>query len=93
MELTAVIRALERLKHAARSAHPPRRKVRVLTDSQWLAFCASGKWKRKANLDLWERYERAAAGMEIEWEWQPRNVTEPMREVDRLAKAAAARAC
>jgi len=90
MELTAAIRALESLKRTSKSGARTLQKVRMVTDSRWLAFCASGKWKRKANLDLWERYDQATAGMEIEWEWQPRNISEPMREVDRLSKAAAA---
>ena len=84
MELMAIVAALEGLG-------VERKPIRILTDSQWLASCASGKWKRKANLDLWQRFDRAAAGKRLHWEWQPRNTTDHMVEVDRLAKEAARR--
>ncbi|GIW40198.1 MAG: ribonuclease H [Candidatus Binatia bacterium] len=84
MELTALLRALERLE-------PETRYVQVVTDSQWLAFCASGKWKRRANLDLWKRFEELARGKKIDWIWQERNVTEDMRDVDERARGEAQR--
>ena len=53
MELVAVIEALEHVP----GAHP----CSVHTDSAWVIGCATGKMKRKANLDLWAQYDAVAA--------------------------------
>jgi ribonuclease HI len=74
MELTAVIRALEALKHRCR--------VRLHTDSQyvqlgistWIHDWKKRKWrtadkKPVKNEDLWKRLDELAAEHEIEWLW------------------------
>lgn len=58
MELQAVIEALEFVKEKS---------IRIHTDSQLVMKCAQGEWKRKANLDLWEIYDRLSKDRIIEW--------------------------
>jgi ribonuclease HI len=94
MELTAVIRALEALKHPS--------EVRVLTDSEyvrrgiteWVKSWKARGWRtadRKPvkNQDLWERLDELAAGHQIEWRWVRGHSGVPGNErVDRLANEA-----
>jgi len=74
MELTAVIRALEALKHPS--------KVEIYTDSEyvmkgiteWLAAWKRRGWKtadRKPvkNADLWRELDELAGRHEIRWHW------------------------
>jgi len=61
MELQAVIQGIERLE----SPH----RVNVMTDSRYVWECASGKWQRKANLDLWERFDEVSKEHEIQVYW------------------------
>jgi ribonuclease HI len=74
MEIMAAIVALESLNG--------RRKVRLVTDSQYLQLGITEwikNWKKRGwltssrkpvkNLDLWQRLDNAAARHEIEWEW------------------------
>jgi len=74
MELTAVIRGLEALKH--------RCAVRVYTDSQYVQKGISQwihDWKRRGwrtadkkpvkNIDLWQRLDALAQGHHVEWHW------------------------
>jgi ribonuclease HI len=41
----------------------------VYTDSKLVMNCASNLWKRKANLDLWELYDKASVDKTIHWKW------------------------
>lgn len=78
MELQAVIEAL---KFAVGSKHT------IYTDSKWVINCASGVWKRKANLDMWAKYNAASLGKTIEWSWVKGHSGNPDNEcVDRLAR-------
>lgn len=49
MELTAVIEALKFIKN--------NQEYIIFTDSLLTINCATGKWKRKSNLDLWSIYD------------------------------------
>jgi ribonuclease HI len=60
MELRAVIEALLFVQDD---------EYNIYTDSQLTMNCAMGVWKRKANLDLWERYESALRGRKLNWHW------------------------
>lgn len=60
MEMMAVIQGLEALKQPCR--------VVVVTDSQYVIGGMTG-WKRRKNLDLWERLDRAANRHTVEWRW------------------------
>jgi ribonuclease HI len=94
MELTAVIRALEALKHPS--------EARIFTDSEyvrrgiteWVKNWKARGWKtadRKPvkNQDLWEQLDALAAGHKIEWRWVKGHSGVPGNErVDRLANEA-----
>ncbi len=43
--------------------------VIVRTDSQLVLLCATGRWNRKANLDLWKMLDEVSAGREVMYEW------------------------
>jgi ribonuclease HI len=61
MELTAIIEALSSIKSGSECT--------IYTDSQLCINCAIGKWKRKANLDLWEKYDILSQNKIIHFEW------------------------
>ncbi len=61
MEITA---ALEGVLHT-----PPGAEVLVHTDSQYVFGCMTQGWKRRANLDLWEKLDAAAGARKVRWEW------------------------
>jgi len=91
MELTAVIRALEALKHPS--------EVEVYTDSQYVQKGISEwlhAWKRRGwrtadkkpvkNVDLWQELERAAARHRVSWHWVKGHAGHPENErADALA--------
>jgi len=61
MEMMAAICGLEALSSPS--------EVTLYADSQILQQGASGAWKCKANRDLWQRLDRAAAQHQISWKW------------------------
>jgi len=91
MELTAVIEALQQLKHRCR--------VVVHTDSQyvqlgmteWLPGWIRRGWRTASkapvkNEDLWRRLNELSAGHEIEWRWVRGHAGDPGNErADALA--------
>ena len=91
MELTAVIRALEALKHPST--------VEVYTDSQYVQKGISEwlpDWKRRGwrtadkkpvkNVDLWQELERAAGKHRVSWHWVKGHAGHPENErADALA--------
>ena len=91
MELTAVIRALETLKHPST--------VEVYTDSQYVQKGISEwlpDWKRRGwrtadkkpvkNVDLWQELERAAGKHRVTWHWVKGHAGHPENErADALA--------
>lgn len=80
MELTAVI---ESLKHINVNE-----KCKIYSDSQLTINCASGKWKRKANLDLWSEYDKVSKDKIIEFEWvKAHNGNKYNEMVDKMALA------
>ena len=62
-ELQAIINAVEHAK--ARGAD----RVTIHTDSQLCINCATGKWKRKANLDLWRAYADGCTSINVRFVW------------------------
>ncbi len=84
MELTAVIEALRALTEPCA--------VTIYTDSELIANCAQGRWKRKHNLDLWVEYDRAKAQHSVRFEWVRGHAGHPLNErVDKLASDQAKR--
>lgn len=60
MELQAVIEALLFVDGP---------EYHLYTDSQYTLKCATGVWRRKANLDLWDDYDAALRNRTIHWHW------------------------
>lgn len=60
MELQAVIEGLKALKEPC--------KVTIYTDSELIAKCGQGLWKRKKNVDLWMEYNVAVQGHQVSYE-------------------------
>jgi ribonuclease HI len=94
MELTAVIRALEALKHPVQAnlytdSEYVRRGVR-----EWLPEWKSRGWLTAArkpvkNQDLWEQLDRLITGHDIDWHWvRGHSGVAGNERVDRLANAA-----
>jgi ribonuclease HI len=61
MEMMAVIAALESMKWPTAAV--------IYSDSKLVINCASGRWKRKKNLDLWKRLDAAASRHDLRWQW------------------------
>ena len=59
MELSAVIEFL--------SYFPLEKDITIYSDSLYVINCASGMWKRKKNIDLWNKYEEVLRGRHIQW--------------------------
>jgi ribonuclease HI len=89
MELTAVIRALERLPALGEMPDG----VTVFTDSQYVQKGISEwiiGWKRKGwitankqpvkNADLWRKLDALAAGYPLSWKWVKGHAGNPMNE-------------
>ena len=78
-EIVAACLGLEALKEPCR--------VEVISDSQYVVKTMTGLFKRKANLDLWERLDAAANRHRIEWTWTRGHAGHPVQEIcDRAAK-------
>jgi ribonuclease HI len=60
-ELLAAIAALEALDSPA--------EVEIVSDSMYLVMCGRGEWRRKTNLDLWARLEKAATPHRVIYTW------------------------
>lgn len=43
--------------------------VKVFTDSRYVVETMSGRFRRKTNLQWWERLDRAASKHKVHWEW------------------------
>lgn len=61
MELMGVIEAL---------AHVPEgSEAMIRSDSQYLIFTMTRRWKRSANLDLWHKLDELTANRHVQWMW------------------------
>ncbi|HEX8888469.1 MAG TPA: RNase H family protein [Pyrinomonadaceae bacterium] len=60
-EIAAASLGLEALREPCR--------VRVVTDSRYVVETMSGRFRRKSNLEWWERLDKAAHPHKISWEW------------------------
>lgn len=61
MEVMAVILALEKI--------PEKSVVFVYSDSQYVIKTMEGYFRKKKNIDLWQRLEQACEGKKMEWSW------------------------
>lgn len=81
MELMAIVKALE---------FATQQKYEIFTDSKLTLNCATGVWKRKANLDLWSEYDKLCKKYDLKWTWiKAHNGTEFNEIVDKAARDAA----
>ncbi len=81
MELLAVIESLEFVQGSV---------YNIYTDSDLTLKCATGVWKRKANLDLWERFNKISKGKKLHWFWvKAHNGNKYNEIVDKLANSEA----
>lgn len=79
MELTAVIEALN-------FCHD-KKNIVIYSDSMYVIKCAKGEWKRKKNVDLWNKYTIVSKDKNIKWVWVKGHSNDHYNEiVDALAK-------
>ena len=82
MELEAVINAIEFSKGNSKNL-----KLIINTDSDLTIKCATGIYKIKANLDLWDKFNEISKGINIEWIWVKAHNGNYYNEiVDKLAR-------
>lgn len=61
--------------------------VHLFTDSRYVVETMSGRFRRKANHDWWQRLDKAASPHQIEWEWTRGHAGHVIQEaVDRAAR-------
>lgn len=60
-EIIAATLGLEALREPCR--------VRVVTDSRYVVETMAGRFRKRANLDLWQKLERATDDHRISWTW------------------------
>jgi ribonuclease HI len=66
-------------------------RVRVVTDSRYVVETMSGRFRRKSNLEWWERLDSAASRHKISWEWAKGHAGHVIQEAaDRAARRIAA---
>jgi ribonuclease HI len=84
MELTAVIEGLK--------ATPEGASVTVVSDSQYVVYTITRKWKRNANQDLWLALDQARAARQVRWQYVRGHAGHAYNErCDQLAVAEIAR--
>ncbi|MBO6170461.1 MAG: ribonuclease HI [Bacteroidales bacterium] len=82
MELLAVIKGLEAILWKGAT-------VEVWSDSQYVVNTVTQGWKRKKNVDLWERFDALAPEFNIRFHWLKGHAGHPENErCDALAVAA-----
>lgn len=78
MEITAVIESID---------FAQKNDMVIYTDSKYVINCATNKWKRKVNVDLWRKYDEVSFGKNIEFMWVKSHTGDKYNEmVDELAK-------
>jgi ribonuclease HI len=78
MELRAVIEGIKLLSEDS--------VCKIYTDSKLVINCATGLWKRKANIDMWEEYDKIVRNKIINYEWvKGHNGNYYNEKVDKLA--------
>lgn len=82
MEQMAAIVALESIKTPS--------EVTIISDSQYVICTYTKNWKRKVNLDLWERFDKAIAfHTKVNFEWVKGHADNQYNKIcDRLAQEA-----
>jgi len=82
MELTAAIEGLRIIPNGTR--------VVLRTDSQYVVKTMTLGWKRKLNVDLWEKLDHEVEQRDVHFEWVEGHAGDPLNEeADRNARNAA----
>lgn len=64
--------------------------VDLFTDSRYVVETMSGNFRRKTNLDWWDRLDKAASRHEVKWKWTQGHAGHVIQEaVDRAARRVA----
>ncbi|MEO8074591.1 MAG: RNase H family protein [Acidobacteriota bacterium] len=62
-------------------------KVRLLSDSRYVVQTMTGNFRKKTNLDWWEKLENSARKHDIKWEWVKGHAGHEVQEVaDKMAR-------
>lgn len=71
MEMMAIIKALEYVRHNAGVAEEnfSQIKIKIHSDSNLIIQTLLQNWKRKKNTDLWAEMDKARAWLKIDWIW------------------------
>ena len=78
MELKAVIEGLKIIKE--------KEECKIFSDSLYVINCATGKWKRKLNLEMWKEYDKVSNNKIISFEWiKGHSGNEYNEKVDKMA--------
>lgn len=65
--------------------------VKLFTDSRYVVETMSGRFRRKTNLEWWNRLDRAAGKHKVHWEWTRGHAGDLLQEaVDKAARRIAA---
>lgn len=65
--------------------------VKLFTDSRYVVETMSGRFRRKTNLEWWQRLDRAASRHKVHWEWTRGHVGHLLQEAaDNAARRIAA---
>lgn len=81
MEMMACIVGLESISEPSQ--------VKVISDSQYVIGCATLGWKRKKNVDLWERFDKAMSKHQVTFDWvKGHNTDKYNNECDKIAQEA-----
>ncbi|NDD64014.1 MAG: ribonuclease HI [Acidobacteria bacterium] len=54
--------------------------VKIVTDSQYVVKTMKGLFKRKTNLEFWQRLDLAASTHEVTWSWTRGHAGHPIQE-------------
>lgn len=78
-EIAAATLGLQSLREPCR--------VKLLSDSRYVVETMCGRFRRKTNLDWWQKLDNAARGHQISWEWMKGHAGDVLQEaVDKAAR-------
>jgi len=92
MEMMAIIEALKwvNTKSGIKKEDLSNVSIEIYSDSNLLMQTLNLGWKRKTNLDLWEKLDTQRGWLNIKWTWVKAHATNKYNNlVDKLALAAA----
>jgi len=65
-------------------------RVKLMTDSRYVVETMTGKFRKKSNLEWWEKLDEAARRHKISWEWTKGHAGHEIQEIaDKMARKTA----